>query len=147
MDYEIISVEKRHFSEWRRLREGVYSGIDAAFHETEMRQVFQNKDWHIMLAIVEPETACGMIEVSLRNFVDGCLSRPVGYVEGIYVDPDFRNQGIARGMIEHAEDWCRSRGCSEFATDSEIENHEAQRFHRHLGFEETYRTVGYRKSL
>lgn len=39
------------------------------------------------LAVGENGDAWGIVEVSLRNVVDGCLTSPVGYVEGIYVDP------------------------------------------------------------
>lgn len=88
-----------------------------------------------------------MIEVSLRNVVDGCPTSPVGYVEGIYIDPEHRGSGLARQLLEQAEDWCRSKGCTEIATDAELDNQDAQRFHERMGFEETYRIVEYRKKL
>jgi aminoglycoside 6'-N-acetyltransferase I len=88
-----------------------------------------------------------MIEVSLRNVVDGCLTSPVGYIEGVYIDPTQRGAGLSRRLLQYAEEWCRSMGCTEIATDAEFENEEAQRFHEHMGFEETYRIVEYRKKL
>ena len=100
-----------------------------------------------MLAFAENDKACGMIEMTLRNIVDGCLSSPVGYIEGIVVDPQFRGRGIAASLIRLAETWCRSRGCTEIGTDAEIHELESQKFHERMGFEETYRIVGYRKSL
>lgn len=88
-----------------------------------------------------------MVEVSLRNVVDGCRTSPVGYVEGIVVVPSHRGRGVGRALLARAEEWCRSNGCSEIATDAEIDNELAQHFHESMGFRETYRVVEYRKDL
>ncbi len=61
------------------------------------------------LAMTEAGDVCGMVEVSLRNIVDGCLTSPVAYIESIYVDPEFRGTGIARQLLVRAEHWCRSK--------------------------------------
>ena len=63
-----------------------------------------------------------MIEVSLRNVVDGCLTSPVGYIEGIVVLPSHRSRGVAKELLEVGEDWCRARGCTEIATDAGLDN-------------------------
>ncbi len=132
---------------WMRLRNAVYSGIDPAFHEQEIDQFLRDDTKECFLAVGANGDACGMVEVSLRNVVDGCLSSPVGYVEGIYVDPEHRRSGLARRLLEHAEAWCQSKGCTEIATDAELDNRDAQQFHERMGFEETYRIVEYRKPL
>ncbi len=54
---------------------------------------------------------------------------------------------LSRRLMTRAEDWCRSKGCKELATDAELENQQAQRFHRHMGFQETYRIVEFKKEL
>ncbi|MDX1429289.1 MAG: GNAT family N-acetyltransferase, partial [Rhodothermales bacterium] len=83
----------------------------------------------------------------LRNVVDGCLTSPVGYVEGIFVDEGHRGCGVARELLLRSEEWFRQKECTEAATDAEIDNLPAQRFHEHMGFLETYRVVEYRKDL
>ena len=93
------------------------------------------------------ETPIGFIELALRNVVDGCLSSPVAYLEGIYVAPTKRGGGIARAMFSYARGWATAQGCTELASDAELENTAAQRFHEHLGFKETYRTVQYKMNL
>ncbi len=50
-------------------------------------------------------------------------------------------------MMLAAEEWMCRQGCSEVATDAEIENREAITFHKNMGFEETYRIVEFRKNL
>ena len=38
------------------------------------------------------------IETSFREYVDGCYSSPVAYIEGIYVTTKYRQQDIARQL-------------------------------------------------
>lgn len=124
----------------------VYGDLDPEFDQLEMITYFEAGDKECFLAVVEHEV-CGMIEVSLRNVVDGCITSPVGYIEGIVVQPSHRGRGLARALLAKGEEWCRSRGCSELATDAELDNVSAQRFHENMGFRETYRVVEYRKDL
>jgi aminoglycoside 6'-N-acetyltransferase I len=95
----------------------------------------------------DDEQVIGFTELSLRNVVDGCLTSPVGFVEGLFVKSPFRGHGCGRQLVEFAAEWFKSRGCSEMATDAEAHNVEAQKFHENMGFTETYRIVEYRKAL
>jgi aminoglycoside 6'-N-acetyltransferase I len=147
MPITISPVRCDQFDQWRRLREAVYSGIDGTFHEQEMQSFYRDDTKLCLLACDDAGMARGMAELSLRNIVDGCLTSPVGYLEGIYVDPLYRDSGVARQLMQHAEEWVRAQGCREFATDAELDNHAAQRFHQHMGFQETYRVVEFRKQL
>lgn len=38
------------------------------------------------------------------------FQRPVCYIDGLYVDPKFRGQGIARRLMKYMTDWARSEG-------------------------------------
>ncbi len=147
MTISVQAVRSEQFDSWLRLRTAIYTGVDHTFHEQEMRQFMADDSKECFLAEIEGGAVCGMIEVSLRNVVDGCLSSPVGYVEGIYVDPRQRGLGLSRQLLHRAEQWSREQGCTEIATDAELDNESAQRFHEHLGFTETYRIVEYRKRL
>ena len=143
----IETAKPEHIADWLRLREAVYTGVDREFHVQEIGLFREDDTKECFLAVSEDGKACGMAEVSLRNVVDGCLTSPVGYIEGIFVDHNKRGTGVARRLLEQAENWCRSQGCTEIATDAELDNTAAQQFHKRMGFEETYRVVEYRKSL
>lgn len=90
----------------------------------------------------------GFLEAGLRSHADGCdTRRPVGFIEGWFVEKKARRQGVGRALVVAAEAWARSHGCTEMASDTWIEDEGSQFAHRALGYEETDRCVHYRKTL
>jgi aminoglycoside 6'-N-acetyltransferase I len=90
----------------------------------------------------------GFLEVGLRSHADGCNpARPVGFVEGWFVQEPHRRQGIGRQLVRAAEEWARAQGCVEMASDTWIDNDDSERAHTALGFEIVDRCVHFRKSL
>ena len=85
---------------------------------------------------------------SLRHdYVEGCETSPVGYLEGVSVREEYRNRGVAKRLVEECEQWAREKGCSEFASDCELSNTDSLRFHLQIGFEEQNRIICFRKKL
>ncbi|QAA33477.1 aminoglycoside 6'-N-acetyltransferase [Clostridium manihotivorum] len=82
-----------------------------------------------------------------RDYVEGTESIPVGYLEGIYVRSEYRMKGIAKELLFHCEQWAKSLGCSEFASDCELHNTESFKFHLNAGFEEANRIICFTKKL
>lgn len=82
-----------------------------------------------------------------HDYVNGCNSSPVLFLEGIYVRPVDRRKGIARLLCNAVADWGRSLGCVEFGSDALLENSASHALHTALGFEETQRVVFFRKPL
>ena len=96
----------------------------------------------------ESGAAVGFAQCQLRrDYVEGTESSPVGYLEGIYVDPSFRGRGIARALLAAAENWVREQGCKEFASDCELDNRESLAFHLGVGFREANRIICFVKEL
>lgn len=96
----------------------------------------------------EGETAIGFAQCQLRHdYVEGCVTSPVGFLEGIYVMEDKRCHGVAQALLCACEDWARSVGCTEFASDCEIDNHDSLAWHLKAGFEEVNRTIWFAKKL
>ncbi len=103
---------------------------------------------YIRLARGANAVALGFVEASKRaDYVNGTDSSPVAFLEGIYVAPAFRRQGIARALVDAVENWAREEGCGELASDSLLPNTDAHATHKALGFEETERVVYFRKVL
>lgn len=92
--------------------------------------------------------AVGFAEFSIRNdYVNGCDFSPTAFLEGIFVDEKYRKLGIARRLVSEGERWAISRNCAELASDRDLDNELSAKFHLGCGFEETERTVSYRKLL
>lgn len=90
----------------------------------------------------------GFAEAAVRqDYVNGCDGSPVLFLEGLFVDPGHRRRGVARALIAAVADWGRARGCSEFASDAELDNTDSHAMHRALGFVETERVVYFRREL
>lgn len=77
----------------------------------------------------------------------GTDSSPVGYLEGIFVSDGYRKQGYAAELLSECEKWAREKGCTEFASDCELDNADSFRFHISLGFKEANRIMCFRKEL
>ena len=94
------------------------------------------------------EEMLGFAEASIRQDpVNGCETSPVGFLEGIFVEPTHRRSGVAHALLGAVEHWAAAHGCSELGSDSEIDNANGQSFHRGVGFEERERVICYRKPI
>ena len=101
-----------------------------------------------MVARSAGDQMVGFVEACLRSHADGCdPKRPVGFIEGWYVDANWRKRGVGRQLISAAEDWARAQGCVEMASDTWIDNEPSQFAHEALGFQVVDRCVNYRKTL
>ena len=97
---------------------------------------------------MDNDTAIGFAQCQLRHdYVEGCETSPVGFLEGIYVADTHRRSGVARMLLQACEDWARSIGCTEFASDCEIDNHDSLAWHLKAGFEKVNRTIWFAKKL
>jgi aminoglycoside 6'-N-acetyltransferase I len=133
--------------DWIALRAALWP--EAQDHAGDLARMLAAPERFItFIAREDGGVAVGFAEVSLRHdYVSGCESSPVGFLEGIYVVPERRRQGVARALNAAAEQWARVCGCSEFASDALLDNIDSHRMHAALGFEETERIVGFRKLL
>lgn len=136
-----------------RMRVALWPKSTAAEHARELTLILEGKapvtmPLIILVAEASDRILAGFLEVDLRSHADGCNpSRPVGYIEGWYVSESHRHKGIGRKLLAAAEDWARSQGCIEVASDTWVDNEVSQRVHEALGYEVVDRCVHYRKTL
>jgi aminoglycoside 6'-N-acetyltransferase I len=135
--------------EWARMRRVLWpQETEPGDHEREIRAYFEDAGAGVTLVAARPSGGlAGFIEVGLRSVAEGCGSSPVPYIEGWYVDPDVRRQGLGGALVRAAEAWAREAGFVEMASDVEPGNATSLRAHRALGYEEVGRTVCFRRSL
>jgi aminoglycoside 6'-N-acetyltransferase I len=126
---------------WLAKRVALWPTEDHAELAREIVGLASREDFAAFGAMLGNGRCIGFIEVGERAYAEGCTSSPVGYVEGLWVDEDVRLHGIARGLMETAADWSRSRGYTEMASDTTLDNTASQEMHARLGFTETERLV------
>jgi aminoglycoside 6'-N-acetyltransferase I len=133
---------------WSELRTAFWPDTSDA-HRAEIEEYFSAPPdhWVCLVAVASGGHVVGIAEVGLRDYAERCKTSPVGYLEGIYVDPVARTAGVGRLLVSFGEAWARGRGCAEMASDRSIENEVSGSFHEALGFEEAHRLVCYRKDL
>jgi aminoglycoside 6'-N-acetyltransferase I len=147
-NFIIRPVQEKDLSEWFRLRKFLWDHSTDDEHRAEMLDIYEHTDTQLVLVAESPSgKLAGFLEASIRPFVEDCHSENVGYLEGWFVEPEYRRHGIGRALVRAAEDWARRKGSTEMASDSEIGNDLSLKAHLNLGYEETSRLVHLRKDL
>lgn len=134
---------------WLEMRRALWPGADED-HAREIEQFFTVGLRNLLAVLVAVDASnhpVGVAELSIRNCAEGCDSDRVAYLEGWYVVPEARRQGVGRALVEAAEAWGRAQDCREFASDTQIDNAVSAAAHHALGFTETDRIRTFRKAL
>jgi aminoglycoside 6'-N-acetyltransferase I len=144
----VAAITPADAADWAALRNALWPGGREDEHAADIARLLDDPgDTANVIARLDGDAA-GFAEAALRHdYVNGCHSSPVAFLEGIYVKPAFRGRGVARELVKAIETWALQRGCSEFASDAAIDNDASHAMHRALGFEETQRVVYFRKTL
>ncbi len=134
---------------WLRMREALWPEYGESYHPQEVAQYFDgtlDMPLEVLIAIDAGGNPLGFAELSIRAYAEGCSTNRVAFLEGWYVVPEARRSGIGRSLVQAAEAWAIRQGCTEFASDSLLENTVSAAAHRALGFEEVEQIRCYRKS-
>ena len=148
---EIRAVNRSDRAEWARLRSQLYSSPDHReidnWYEAASRGGTTLVGVAVLVADRGDGTLAGFVEIGSRPYAEGCDTSPVAYLEGWYVDPDDRRQGLGTRLVKAAEAWALSHGYREIASDTELGNETSLNAHLALGYEEVERQICFRKRL
>lgn len=113
----------------------------------EFEDIIEHKEAAIFMLLVDNQ-AVGFAQCQLRHdYVEGTDTSPVGYLEGIFLEQEFRHRGHAKKLLAQCEEWAKNKGCTEFASDCESDNDESLKFHINMGFTEVNRIICFKKQL
>lgn len=121
---------------------GEHAGEIAAFFAGDRRNPAE-----VLLAFGHDGEAIGFAEMSIRPYAEECYSGRVAFLEGWFVEESHRRRGVGAALLEAVEGWGRSQGCTELASDTEIDNLDSAAAHRAAGFTEVGQIRCFRKSL
>ncbi len=146
----VINIRKASSSDresWIGMRKALWPDCPDSRHEMEVDQILSSNGI-VLIAESLSSGLVGFAEISIRiDHVEGTTITPIPYLEGWYVDPAYRGQGIGKALIRSAEEFALQAGFTELASDAEINNQTGIERHIRLGFREVERTVHFLKSL
>ena len=146
--FSVRPLRETDLNEWFRLRKLLWDASSDDDHKSEMLEIIEHPESQMILVADSGNgRLLGFLEVSIRPFVEDCNSDNVGYLEGWYVDPEYRKMGIGGQLVASAERWALQKGCTEMASDAEIGNQLSLTAHQSLGYRETSRLVHLKKDL
>lgn len=148
-EIEVLEYHRMRFTLWPHHEENeLYEEmgkilIGNTFYKNEL-------SWTTFVAVREDGRLGGFIEITLYPKLDFSDSKPIGFIEGWYVDEDIRKMGVGRKLVNTAIKWIISQGCTEIASDVEVGNLISQEAHLCLGFKEVKienECIFYKKSV
>jgi aminoglycoside 6'-N-acetyltransferase I len=147
-NYIVRTLREGDLEGWLNLRSHLWDQVSEDEHKNEMMDIVEHPDTQfVAVAETDEGRLIGFLEASIRPFVEDCHTDHVGYLEGWFVEPEYRRQSIGRFLVRAAENWARRKGCTEMASDAEVGNDDSLAAHQRLGYDETSRLVHLRKEL
>ena len=143
----IIKADMGNMDEWTKMAVMLFP--DSTYDdEFEMHKKILASENGLGLLYQVDNEYIGFMHLSIRNdYVNGTDSSPVLFVEALYIQPDYRKQGIGKAFLEYAEQYAMERGISQLASDCLIENTESEMFHKSCGFVEKERVICFVKDV
>src|SRR4051812_24486286 len=98
---------------WLRMRCDLWPEGPESEHRAEIEQFFAGilrEPLAALIAVNPAGDAVGFAELSIRSYAEDCVTDHVAYLEGWYVEPHARRQGVGGALVQAAEGWARSQG-------------------------------------
>ena len=147
MDHRIEKIDSSNFHEWLKMGLALWPDNSEEELREDFSDLLSSDNEESFIFRIEDEYV-GFINLSVRSdYVEGSNSSPVGYVEGIYVRPEYRCQGIGKRLLEAGEQWALKKGCNEMGSDCELHNTISYDFHMKAGFSEANRIISFIKDI
>ena len=103
--------------------------------------------WTVLVAERDDGALVGFAEASVRPFAEGCETEGVAFLEGWFVHPEVRGDGVGRALVKGVEDWGRGHGCLELASDTHPGNAVSLAAHIRTGFDDVGLVRCFRKRI
>ena len=136
---------------WLAMRAKLFDDEDPALLDEEARQIAQlgtlkSQPFQCLLAF-DADSPVGFIELTIRSSAEECMTSPVLYIEGWYVEPTHQGNGVGRLLMDAAFEWGREHGCREAASDARPDNTGSINAHHAIGFEDAGVIHCFRRSI
>lgn len=130
----VREVSKNDINSWLDMRSQLWPNCPNDEHLKEINEILLDIENKPVFVVEKDNEIIGFIEASIHQYAPGCNNSPVGFIEGLYVKPNYRNCGIGKKLIEEVEMWSYYKGFKEVASDAEIDNKISILVHQKLGY-------------
>jgi aminoglycoside 6'-N-acetyltransferase I len=145
---EYLQFENSDFEQLLEMSQKLWTDINKVELVNLLKQTAQSGKSNILIAKDSVGKCVGFSIFSIRNdYVEGAEKSPTGYLEGIFVETEFRKMGIAKEFIRIGEIWCKEKGCTQIGSDTWLTDKESREFHKKAGFWEEEELVHFLKNI
>ncbi len=146
IDLSVRVMEASDRLAWAGMRAALWPEASGEEHARDIDDMLRSdRSWGF---IAELDGApAGFAELAIRDYANGCASRPVPFLEGIFVRDEFRRRAVGARLLTYVEEFIAARGFTEIGSDTDVANTASHAAHRGWGFVETERVVYFRKML
>lgn len=142
----VIPATKMELIPWVSVRKQMWPQYSREQHFEELVSLLESGRFHAWVAKTKDQYI-GLIEVYVRPFASECKTQSVPFVEGVWVDPDWRAKKIGMMLFKEVEIWSKENNFKEIGSGAELNNFLFHRAHISWGFKETERVICFKKSI
>lgn len=132
---------------WATMRVKLWDRLSLEEHTGDIERMLGSNKRFGYVALLGDQQPVGFAEICIREYANGCTDQPVPFLEGVWVDPKHRRQGVGSALIARIGEDLVADGFHEICSDAEIRNRRSHQAHSNWGFHETARVVYFRKRL
>ena len=147
MSFTIRLAQSTDRAAWARMRTSLWDDLTDDQNQTEISRMLTSELSTTYFVVDAADRPIGFAEIFIRDYANGCTQQPVPFLEGIWIDDDYRRSGVGRALIDRITSDLTEQGYVELCSDILETNHQSHRAHENWGFEETERVIYFRKGL
>jgi GNAT superfamily N-acetyltransferase len=95
-----------------------------------------NSGYSFLFVAAAGDRTVGFISGELRQGSPTFLPRTWASVDDVFVEPEYRNRGMGRALLQSVNDWAQERGADGISLQVAAANARGRKFYEDLGFRE-----------
>jgi ribosomal protein S18 acetylase RimI-like enzyme len=95
-----------------------------------------NSGYSFLFVAAARDRTVGFISGELRQGSPTFLPKTWASVDDVFVEPEYRNRGMGRALLQSVQSWAQERGADGISLQVAAANSRARKFYEELGFRE-----------
>jgi len=95
-----------------------------------------NSGYSFLFVAAEGDRTVGFISGELRQGSPTFLPKTWASVDDVFVEPEYRNRGVGRALLQSVQSWAQERGADGITLQVAAANARGRKFYEDLGFRE-----------